>query len=283
MRKFSRHAGHLGDMVQALFFGIATVFGFYTFWYKDVEGPKHSPATLAITPVLEELGRRGNDVLVRASFSVHNESASRVYVPLFWFSVYGHCYSARTIPGASFARTTESTFLAAPPEGRAPTLSSRFSEPSHGEVVASGRLWNTKSVYFDPKAERRMEELFLVPAAQFDALQIRVDYFLVKNVEDLADPRWRVLDGGALHGEIWLHKDPSRGDTATAERYDRTRHADWKKDHGAGWGWSHASLALWSDGGGGAGIARAASSGQRCAATSAPASALATEQMAMRR
>lgn len=279
MRKALERAP-LGDLVQALFFGIATIFGFYTFWYKDVEGPKQNPATLAITPVLEEMGRRGNDVLVRASFSVQNESASRVYVPLFWYSVYGHCYSARAASPAAFASATEAAFLKPAPDAPAATLSARFSAPSPGAVVASGRLWNSTRVYFDPKAARRMEEMFLVPADQFDALQIRVDYFLVKGVEDLADPRWRVLDGGALHGEIWLRKDPSRADTATAEKYDRTRHADWRKDHGAGWGWSHASLALWPQAG--EPVARAAAAGTRCADPSAPAPAPG-EQMALRR
>ncbi|HYJ78711.1 MAG TPA: hypothetical protein VEW03_03840 [Longimicrobiaceae bacterium] len=275
-----RHRGHWGDLVQALFFGIATVFGFYTFWYKDVEGPKHSPATLAITPVLEEMGRRGNDVLVRASFSVANESASRVYVPVFWYSVYGHCYTARDLPAGSFSRVTEAAFQPAAPGAPPATLSARFSAPSPGEVVASGRLWNSTRVYFDPKAARRMEEMFLVPADQFDALQIRVDYFLVKDVEDLADPRWEVRGDGALHGQVWLRKDPSRADTASAERLDRTRHAEWRKDHGAGWGWSHASLPLWPAAEGRA--ARVASTGTQCApAAGAPSAG--PEQMAMRR
>src|SRR4029079_19609970 len=90
------------EWVQAILLGMGTLIGAMTFWYTDIHAPAVSPATLTISPTLEAIGRRGGELLVRASLKVENRSSFRVYVPAFWYTVRGFCYQPRALSPDSY-------------------------------------------------------------------------------------------------------------------------------------------------------------------------------------
>lgn len=231
------------EWLQAILLGVGTVFAAGTFWYKDVHEPAVSPATLTITPQLEAIGRRGDELLVRASLRVENRSAYRVYVPAFWYTVRGFCYRPRTISPDSYEAS-----LAAWHEGG---VQSRFNEAPHGDLLVAGRPSPRKDSYYDPGSERRYEELFLVPAEGYGALRMEVQYMLAKDVAEIDTTRWTVANHEARE-QVFIHTGRVAAPSAAnafappgAEPYDRKLHRAWRERAGAAWGWSHASLSLW--------------------------------------
>src|SRR5688572_22336330 len=104
--------------------------GAATFWYKDIHLPRTTPATLTITPTLETIGRQGDRLLVRATLKIENRSNYRVYVPAFWYSVYGECHRPRAISADSFTAVLRGW--------QAGGVHSRFNDPAAGDLLAEG-------------------------------------------------------------------------------------------------------------------------------------------------
>ncbi|HEV7588670.1 MAG TPA: hypothetical protein VGO40_11205 [Longimicrobium sp.] len=171
------------EWVQAILLGVGTVAGALTFWFKDIYQPAATPATLTVTPALEAIGRRGDQLLMRASVRVENRGAFRVYVPAFWYTVRGYCYRMRTLSPDSFE-----TALRGWHQGG---VQSRFNEHASGDLLVAGRPSPRPDSYFDSGSERRYEELFLVPEGRYSALQIR----LYDGEEDKGDRRYPVDSG----------------------------------------------------------------------------------------
>jgi hypothetical protein len=233
------------EWVQALLIGASTLIGAGTFWYTDIHQPAVSPATLTLTPSLETIGRRGNELLVRATLRVENRSSYRVYTPALWYTVRGQCFQPVSLPADSFEAA-----VSAWSEGG---VRSRFNRESPGELLVVGRPSPRKDSYFDPSSERRYEELFLVPRGQFAALRMEVHYMVAKDVSEIATTRWKMEKNHEVHEEVYLRRRGvgydsvagQFGPLSTTVPYNRRLHSAWRERAGAAWGWSHASLSLW--------------------------------------
>jgi hypothetical protein len=231
------------EWVQAILLGMGTLIGATTFWWTDIHAPAVSPATLTISPTLEAIGRRGDELLVRAALKVQNRSAFRVYVPAFWYTVRGFCYHPRALSPDSYE-----VALSRWSEGG---MQSRFNDPTHGELLVAGRPSPRKDTYFDPGSDRQYEELFLVPASHYGALRMEVHYMVAKDITGVDSTHWRVVDhevgeqvfiatrGAPIPGAAFI------GARGGSEPYSKRKFPEWSERAGAAWGWSHASLSLW--------------------------------------
>jgi hypothetical protein len=234
------------EWVQALLLGMGTMIAAGTFWFKEFYEPAVTPATLNISPVLEMIGRRGDDLLVRASLNVENRGTYRVYVPAFWYTVHGYCFRPRAISPDSYAVALRGWSGGG--------MQSRFNEPATGELLVAGRPSRHKNTHFDPGSERHYEELFLVPAGQYAALRMEVHYMVAKDVSAVDSTHWRQADQQVGEQVFLPTRQPAEGPwmlawaragTTTSEAYQGGKHDDWRKRAGAALGWSHSTLSLW--------------------------------------
>jgi hypothetical protein len=233
--------GLKAEWVQAILLGVGTMAGAATFWYRDIHVPRTTPATLTITPTLETIGRQGDRLLVRATLKVENRSSYRVYVPAFWYSVYGECHQPRTISPDSFARVLRGW--------KAGGVHSRFNDPATGDLLAEGRPSPRKDTYYDSGSERRLEELFLVPDGQYSAVRMKVSYMVAKDIEEVDTTAWKMGANGEFADSVYLarrtHPWLPWSRATRRELYDRRTHVDWIRRARAGWVSSHATLSLW--------------------------------------
>jgi hypothetical protein len=233
------------EWVQALLIGASTLIGAGTFWYTDIHQPAVSPATLTMTPALEMIGRRGDELLVRASLKIENRSNYRVYAPALWYTVRGYCFRPRTQPADSFE--------AAVSAWREGALQSRFNTGDTGDLLVVGRPSPRKESYYDPASDRRYEELFLVPRNLYAALRMEVHYMVAKDISEIDTTRWKMEKNHDVHEEIYLSRRALGYDSVArqfgtrmmSEPYRGRVHTAWRERAGAAWGWSHASLSLW--------------------------------------
>jgi hypothetical protein len=244
--KLTRRVTFQPEWLQAVLLGLGTMVAAGTFWFKDIYEPAVTPATLNISPALETIGRRGDELLVRASLNVENRGSYRVYVPSFWYTVRGFCYRPRAMSPDSYEVALR--------EWRGGGVQSRYNEPASGEMLVAGRPSPRKDSYFDPGAQRHYEELFLVPTNQYAALRMEVQYMVAKDVSEVDSTHW--WQAGHEVGErVFLptHRAArgpavlawARSGTTASEPYDREKHGAWRKRAGAALGWSHATLSLW--------------------------------------
>jgi len=245
-RRWLRRFNVQPEWVQALLLGMGTMIAAGTFWFKDIYEPAVTPATLNISPALELIGRRGNDLLVRASLDVENRGSYRVYVPAFWYTVRGYCYRPRAISRDSYA-----VALRGWSEGG---IQSRFNEPAEGDLLVAGRPSPRKDSHFNPGSERHYEELFLVPAGQYAALRMEVQYMVAKDVSEVDSTHWWQADHEVAEQVFLPTRQPAAGPgvlawvragTAASEPYHREKHVAWRERAGAALGWSHSTLSLW--------------------------------------
>jgi len=73
----------------------------------------------------------------------------------------------------------------------------RFSSVRQVEVAAAGRVPEYE-YWYQPKDETAHEQLFLVPEGKFDALQIYVDAYITKSIDEFAPTRWEMSKEGML-------------------------------------------------------------------------------------
>ena len=234
------------EWAQALLLGMGTMIAAVTFWFKDIYEPAVTPATLNITPALEMIGRRGDDLLVRASLDVENRGTYRVFVPAFWYTVRGYCYRPRAISPDSYEVALRGW--------RGGGMHSRFNEPATGDLLVAGRPSPRKDSHFNPGSERHYEELFLVPAGQYAALRMEVHYMMAKDVSEVDSIHWWQADHEVGEQVFLATRQPAAGPgvlawakagTTTSQPYQRAKHDGWRERAGAALGWSHSSLSLW--------------------------------------
>lgn len=232
------------EWVQALLLGMGTMIGAGTFWFTDIYEPAVTPATLNISPAVEMIGRRGDDLLVRASLDVENRGTYRVYVPAFWYTVRGFCYHPRAISPDSYEVALRGW--------RGGGVQSRFNEPALGDLLVAGRPSPRKDSYFDPGSVRHYEELFLVPAGQYAALRMEVQYMVAKDVSEVDSTHWWQADHQVGEQVFLPTRQVAAGPgvlawagTTTSQPYRRDKHDAWRKRAGAALGWSNSTLSLW--------------------------------------
>ena len=194
-----------GMQIFLMIFG--AFWGVYTFIYKDIIVPANRPPAVTLATTLDELDRADGMILVRARLQVANRGDAKVWVPALWWNVYGVSFSGEDRTAEQFANDVRP--LLEDLEGL-----SRFSNIRLVEVAAAGRV-SDYEMWYQPKDETVHEQLFLVPEAQFDTLQIFADVYITKSISEFAQTRWAIDDKGQLTPTLLLKqpgwdKDPGR-------------------------------------------------------------------------
>jgi hypothetical protein len=217
----------------------ASVWGVYTFVYKEIIVPARRPATLTVSGTLEELGRKGNMALIRARVHAVNSSNAKIYVPAFWYTATG----VRLQPARSSETPVKSVVeagLKTPLEGIA-----RYSAEA-GDVVAVWRLPGME-VWYEPGDETTNEELFYVPVDSFEAIRLKVDVIGAKGIDRLAGVQWTVGEDGSLFPQLLLKKRSYLRKSSRVEPFNsfvNRRHRRWELKNRVGHNWSISTLSL---------------------------------------
>jgi hypothetical protein len=170
---------------------LGTVFGIYKFIWQDMIVPARRPPVVTLDARLDELDRLNGMILVRAHLVVANHGDAKVWVPAFWWNVYGISFSGENRLADEF------------PNYASPLLESgeesvpRFSSFKRVEIAAVGRIPDLEC-WYQPKDETVFEELFLVPDGEFEALRIDVNAYVTKSIDKFAPTRWEITEQDEL-------------------------------------------------------------------------------------
>ena len=228
------------DIIQALAICVAALWGVYTFIYKEIIVPSRAPASLVVTPTLEEIGRRGDTVMVRATFTMENHSGAKVYAPAMWYSVRGLKLQS--------AATEDTTYLREVREGaEKPYPTSRFSQFVAADVIGTGKLTSEVETWYEPNAAQKIEQLLYVPADRYDAAQLAVQVLLTRSVDDVKQVRWKTTDDGELEPTL-VFKDGSTyaGTGPAALNASEQRYVRWLRANNGGVNFVTATISLWN-------------------------------------
>lgn len=182
--------------------------GIYTFIYKDIIVPAKRPPAITLAVTLDELDHADGMILVRAHLVVANRGDAKVWVPALWWNVYGVSFGGEDRTSSEFANEVR-PLLQRGDEGV-----SRFSNIRLAEIVAAGRVPDHE-LWYQPKDESVHEQLFLVPEGRFDAVQVYVNAYIIKSIDEFAPTRWAINEEGVLEPTLLLKqtgwdKDSSR-------------------------------------------------------------------------
>lgn len=228
---------------------VATAWGVYAFFTKELTLPARRPAALQVTPAIDELGRRGQLALVRARLTVSNQTQNTVYVPGFMSVVHGIKYGAQAQRDSEFAVSMR--LLLADSLRDESQFRARYSRAARSQVIAE---WINPymETRFEPGADGIFEHVFLVPVDSFDVVRLMVHYYLSKSVDQIDHVKWEVSPRGGISSDVYLRR--TRGQKGShAELYDFLAdtidwHRKWAKDNGFVSGLSVATASLWMSG-----------------------------------
>jgi hypothetical protein len=217
-----------------------TWWGYHTFVYKEIIVPSKRPAALAISGSLEEVGRKGDMVLVRARIHVVNNRDIRIYAPALWLTLKGLQMRAKAASVQGLPPRAENRGL--PPEKFA-----TYSEDK-AQFIARWRLpdWQT---WYEPSDQTTNEELFFVPLNLYEAIQLRVEVYVTKSIDAVASVEWRVATDGSFVPTLML-KVKGRGsdnNQTLSEQFEPVKnrqHKEWEVNNGVGQNWSVTTLSL---------------------------------------
>jgi hypothetical protein len=218
------------EWTQFIILVFATVWGVYTFVYKETIVPAKRPATLVVTTSIEELGRSSDGILVRARIHAVNHTDKKVYVPALWYTAAG--IKLKSLPG--LLDDFKSQVTSAPVR----SMTSRYSVEAVKDIVAVGTILETLDSYYEPTDETTNEIVFEVPVGRYDAIELRANFIITKDTSGLDRPTWSVAESGELVPEFKLMGRP----------YDPANdleHRDWEAATGMGEDWSVSTLSLW--------------------------------------
>jgi hypothetical protein len=110
------------------------------------------------------------------------------------------------------------------------------------DVVASWRLrgWET---WYEPGDETTNDYLFYVPVNRYQAIQLKVEVIVAKNIDRVGDVNWS-SQTGVLTPTIMMKR--RRNGTEPYDTFDpgHKRHRKWEKKNGVGHNWAVATLSL---------------------------------------
>lgn len=227
------------DWTQFAVILFASVWGIYTFVYKEIIVPAHRPAALAISCDLQEVGRNENMALVRARVHLANKRDTKIYAPAIWLTLKGLRITAKEASDERIVPPAEN--VQPPPE--------KFASSSEEEAsfVARWRLpdWET---WYEPGDETTNEVLFYVPLNLYEAAELTVQVFVTKNIDDLASVKWNVAEDGSFEPILML-KGPGYDKDKHPElvepfKAETTQHRKWEVKYGVGQDWSVTVLSL---------------------------------------
>ena len=205
------------------------------------------PAALAISGSLDELGCKGNFVLVRARISAANKKDVRIYAPALWFTDQGRNESAKQIMTSN--ELDQSDILSQTNGNSVPQIFTKYSRVQ-SDVIVAWRLpsWET---WYDPGDETTNDELFYVPSDIYQALKLEVGVIITRNIDAIASVNWTVTDDGSFDPRLMIKQREHEGNSETNEPFDsknNSRHRDWDLKYGTGYNWAETTISLLPNG-----------------------------------
>src|SRR5690349_21023265 len=102
MKTGVQSGAHVREWVQFGILIFATIWGAYTFVYKEHIEPELKPAALVVTGDLQETGRSEESLMIRARVHAVNKTDRPLYMPALWYTVWGVRLQPQGKPGPQF-------------------------------------------------------------------------------------------------------------------------------------------------------------------------------------
>jgi hypothetical protein len=222
------------EWLPLAFVVLGALWAYYEFRFKQ----RSLRATLAVSSGLEIVARSENHVLLRATVRVVNRTSVTVHVPALWYNVRARKLRARQLDDAEYA-------AAAAQLTRLEQRVARFSNASTGMVVASQViLGDEDGGFYNPTEETLNESLFYVPEDEFDYLEMKVCFYMLRSRRDLERVSFYAKEDGSLARRIWLKPGWKFGGHSTEFDPTNPKHKAWRRSAGASQGWVIATLAI---------------------------------------
>ena len=214
--------------VQVVVVVFVALSGAYQFVFKDIIRPSREPTALELSTGLENVGKKGGMVLVRARITAVNPTNRRIYVPAFWFNVR----AVRLFSAAHQVEADQKSGTLDPDR-----LVTAYAQIASRELIAYQRIVTAGNAWWDPKDKTHDEAVFAVPEGKFDYLEMRVTYLHTRFGDVLLEPDWIQDAEGEwtamfrLKPGLFGKRDPYK----------------WQEKTGSGQNWSVATLPLWRE------------------------------------
>lgn len=260
------------EWLQVFIIIAATLIGAYEFVYKDVYKPSIRPSSLNVQANMELVGTKESMSLIRCKIITENPTDRRIYIPAFWLTVRA-CTIDEEIPDLLVMNKdlkeennelkAENKELQHAIESIYPGMShndldlikSQFMEnlqssptPYHhdtstisiqqkvsGKMVFQKKLVQDSFSWWEPMDKTTNEYVFAIPAGMYDYLEMSVNYFHTRFIDDINEPHWSKLSDSSYMVSFFLKE---HGADATA--FDK-----WQKETASGYNWSVTTLPLW--------------------------------------
>lgn len=217
------------EWLQILIIIAAGIWGAYTFIYKEIIVPSRLPASLDVTSEMDALGQKDGFVLVRVRVHIQNTKDIKVYSPALWFTVYGLNFDGMNTPAENNG-TMQITPLS--------VERSKYSSKTE-MVVAAWRLENWE-VWYQPGDETFNEHLFYIPENRYQAIQLKLEYMVIKNIDQISTVSW--ADQAGIFTPTLMLKGADNTDVPFAS--NNPDQALWVEDAGLSYNWYTTTLSL---------------------------------------
>ncbi len=255
------------DWLQVIVIIAATLIGAYEFVYKDVYKPSIRPTSLNVKANIELVGKKDGMCLVRCKVVTENPTDRRIYIPAFWLTVRAYAIDEELPNLIKMNRELEETnkklkkmLLSIYPrisEAELSEIQSPYREncqssrnmnvvindssslnPKHklyGELTYQKKLVDDSFSWWEPMDKTTNEVVFAVPAGIYDYLEMSVNYFHTRYINDISEPSWSINQDSSLMVSFSLMEHSS----------DSTAFAEWQKRTASGYNWNITTLPLW--------------------------------------
>lgn len=215
------------EWIQLFVIVFAAIWGSYEFIVKDIIQPAQKPTALDLVATLEKVGKKNQNILVRARITARNPTDRRIYVPAYWFTVRGYRLSDSTLP----INTNHKSILE---KLRGDELVSTYAPIESGEIVAQKRITYGGTSWWEPEDKTNDEAIFAVPEGKFDFLELRIYYLHTRDNSVLDSPVWYASWDGAWNAKFKLKEGG----------IEESEFIKWSISTGSGYNWHITTLPL---------------------------------------
>ena len=190
---FWGHTEKFTHLMQIIFFIIGATWAFYTFVYEAKIKPSEQPPQMIVTGQLEQIGRNGSMISLRATLQVKNPGKDRVIILAAYYNLIGYDVKETSVqeqsPGRYIERQESRKIPSSTPKPLKPCQSrydeeinaSKFYKKENVEFINAGNLligWQ-----LDPDDQYTREYVFYVPDGKYNTAQLRFDTYITKDYQ----------------------------------------------------------------------------------------------------
>jgi len=253
------------EWLQVFIIIAATLIGAYEFVYKDVYKPSIRPTSLNVQADIDLVGGKDGMNLIRCKIITENPTDRRIYIPAFWLTVRA-CTIDKELPdllAMNKELKAENKELKQAIESIYPGMRDRDLEfvkskfrtqyqnspsPYHhdtstiniqqkifSKMVFQEKLVQDSFSWWEPMDKTTNEYIFAIPAGMYDYLEMSVNYFHTRYIDDISKPHWSKYSDSSYMVSFSLLENG-----ADPIAFDK-----WQKETASGYNWSVTTLPLW--------------------------------------